>query len=113
MKENNTTKEGIEEVKKLANSYFELVKIRGVKKAAEVSTRATYGLLTLILIKMSLSFFGFALAIYVGELLESYALGFLIIGAVPLLAILVMRIFNRPTLRFFLNFFTHIMTRKQ
>ena len=112
MKENNTTKEGIEEAKKLANSYFELIKLRGVKKVAEVTTRTTYGLLNLILIKMSLSFFGFALAIYVGELLESYPLGFLIVGAFPLVVILLMRIFNRPTLRFFLNFFTRIMTRK-
>lgn len=113
MKEKDTTKDGIDEVKHLANSYFELIKIRGVKKTAEVSTRATYGLLNIILVIMSFSFFGFALAIYIGELLESYAIGFLIVGALPLLAILLMRIFNRQTLSCLLNFFTRIMTKDQ
>jgi hypothetical protein len=113
MRENNTTKEGLEEVKRLAKSYIKLIRVRGVKKTAEVSTRATYSLMTLLLIKMSLSFFGFALAIYLGSLLESYPLGFVIVAAIPLLFALFMQIFNKQTFRFLLDFFTRIMTKDQ
>jgi hypothetical protein len=113
MKENNTTKEGIEEVKHLANSYFELIKVKGVRKTAEIATGATYGLLTVTLIIMCLSFFGFALAIYIGDLLASYALGFLIVGAVPLLSILLMRLLNKQIFNYLLNFFTRIMTKNK
>ncbi|HZH87168.1 MAG TPA: hypothetical protein VFD77_07620 [Brumimicrobium sp.] len=111
MKEDTTTKEGIEEVKRLANSYMELIKVRSVRKTSEVATGATYGLITFILIIMCFSFFGFALAIYIGDLLESQALGFLIVGAVPLLAILIMRLFNKHIFSYLLNFFTRIMTK--
>ncbi|PKR80010.1 hypothetical protein CW751_12360 [Brumimicrobium salinarum] len=111
MRERNTTKKGIDDAKELANSYFELIKVRGIKKTASVFTKVSYNLLNTILLKMGISFFGFALALYLGSLLESYPLGFLIVGAIPFLAILLMRIFNRQTLQALLNFFTRIMTK--
>lgn len=112
MKENNTTKEGIEEVKKLAESYFYLGRVKAVQKTAQLLSRATNGLVNIILIMMGFAFFCFALAIFLGEILESYALGFVIVGALPFLLILLMRIFNRGTLGYLLNYFTRAMTRK-
>lgn len=111
MRENNTTKEGIKEAKLLAESYYNLFRVKTVKKSTEVATRATYSVITVILFIISLSFFGFALAIYLGSLFESYSLGFLTVGAIPLLSILLMRIFNKQTIGWLLNFFTRLMTR--
>ncbi|WP_107037625.1 hypothetical protein [Brumimicrobium mesophilum] len=112
MREKNITKEGIQEVKNLAESYFELGRIKSVQKTSQLLSRATHGLLTVILIMIGMSFFGFALAIYLGGVLDSYSLGFLIVGAIPLLTILLMRIFYKGTLGYLLNFFTRAMTRK-
>ncbi|RYM34693.1 hypothetical protein ERX46_04785 [Brumimicrobium glaciale] len=112
MRENKTTEEGIDEVKRLLKSTLTLLKIKGIKKITGVLANATYGFLKIILIMTGLSFFGFALAIYLGGLLESYTLGFLIVGALPFLAIILMRIFNKYTLRYLLNGFTRIMTKK-
>jgi len=111
MKEDNPTQKGIEEIKHLANSYIELFKVRSTRKSAEVATGVTYGLLTVILIIMCFSFFGFALALFVGDLLASPALGFFIVGGVPLVTIVLMRIFNKNISSYLLNFFTRIMTK--
>ena len=108
----NITEEGIKEVKDLVESYIELGRIKSVKTASQLLSRATYGLIISILIIMGSSFFGFALAIYIGGLLESYALGFVIVGALPLLIIILIRIFYKGTLGYLLNFFTRAMTRK-
>ncbi|PWH86946.1 hypothetical protein [Brumimicrobium oceani] len=109
---NKTTEEGLQEAKKLLESSWALIKVRGIKKVTAVLANATYGFLKIILMMMGLAFFGFALAIYLGGVLESYALGFLIVGAIPFLAILLMRIFNKHTLHYLLNIFTRIMTKK-
>lgn len=111
MKENNPIKTGIKKVKKLVNSYVRLIELRSTKKIAEVTSRVTYGLLTLLLIIMGFSFFSFALALYIGKLLSSLALGFLIVGSLPILIILLISIFKRQALRALLNFFTKIMTK--
>lgn len=112
MREKNITKEGIEEVKKLAESYFDLGRVKTVQKTAQVLSKAAHGLFTIVLILIGFSFFGFALAIYLGSIIGSYALGFVIVGALALLGILLMRIFNKPTMGYLLNFFTRAMTRK-
>lgn len=112
MKENKTTEEGINEAKRLLESNLALLKIRSIKKVTGVLANATYGFLRIILIMTGLSFFGFALAIFLGGLLESYTLGFLIVGAIPFLAVLLMRLFNKHTLSYLLNIFTRIMTKK-
>lgn len=112
MREKNITEEGMQEIKSLADSYLELGKIKGVKKTSQLLSRASHGLVTVILIMIGLSFFGFALAIYIGGLIESYALGFVIVGALPLLTALLMRVFFKGTIGYLLNFFTRAMTRK-
>ena len=111
MKEENTTEDGIKEIKKLGNSYIELFRIKGIKKSADILTKLSYNMLNIALLKMSISFMGFALAIYLGNLFKNYALGFVVVGAVPLLCILLMRIFNKQTLRYFLSTFTRIITK--
>src|SRR5690554_2212230 len=111
MKENNTTQKSNEEVKKLASSYLELFKVKSAKKSAQVATGASYVLLTVILIIMSFTFFGFALAFFIGELLGLIALGFVIVGAIPLVTLLLMRLFNRNITDYLLNFFTRLMTK--
>ncbi|RFC53835.1 hypothetical protein [Brumimicrobium aurantiacum] len=112
MKENNTTKEGIDELKKLVTTYIALFRIRSMKKATEVTTRVAYSLLVTILTMIGISFLGLALAIYLGTLLSSYALGFLIVGMIPIIAIILMRVFKISTFRYLLNFFTRLITNK-
>src|SRR5690554_2375141 len=111
MKEDNPTQKSIEEVKKLASSYLELFKVKSAKKSAQVATGASCGLLTVILIIMSFTFFGFALAFFIGELLGSIALGFVIVGAITLFKHLLMHLINRNITDYLLNFFTRLMTK--
>ena len=112
MRRNNKTEEGIEETKRLLKSTLALIKIRGIKKTTEVMANATFRLTKTTLMITGLSFFCFALAIYLGDVLESYSLGFLMVGALPFLVILLMRIFNKQTIRYLRNTFIRIMTEK-
>ena len=108
----NPFKGGIEEIKRIMNAYFNLIQIRSIKRGAEISSRVTFGLLTIIFILLGATFFCIALALFIGKLMGSYALGFLIIGAVPIIAMLVMQAFKKQTYLRLLNFFTNIMTKK-
>ncbi len=108
----NPFKGGVEEIKRIINAYFNLIRIRSIKRGAEISSRVTFGLLTIIFILLGSTFFCIALALFIGELMNSYALGFLTVGAVPILAMLLMLIFKEQTYRRLLNFFTKIMTKK-
>ena len=112
MENKKTTQKGMEEVKQLANSYFELIKIKSTKKTAKVSARASIGVLYIILILMCLSFLGISLAYFISELVESIPLGFLITGGLPLLILFLLKIFKVSTHRFLLNFFTRIITHE-
>lgn len=105
-------KEGITEVRRLIDSYIDLIKLRTHKRGIEIGSRITYGLFTIALIIIGFTFLCVALALFIGELLGSYSLGFLIAGGVPILTIILMQIFKKGTHHFLLNFFTKITTRK-
>lgn len=99
-------KEGIKEVKHLIETYIDLIRLKGKKSLVEVSSRITFGLLSIVLLSIGFTFFCVALALYIGVLLESFALGFLIVGIVPFLLLFLMQVFKKGTNRILLNFFT-------
>lgn len=105
-------KEGITEVRLLIDSYINLIRLRTHKRGIEIGARITFGLFTIALIIIGFTFLCIALALFLGELFDSYSLGFLIVGAVPILTIILMQIFKKGTHHFLLNFFTKITTRK-
>lgn len=107
----NPIKEGIEEIKNWFNSHIDLLQLQGTKKAVEISAKVSFSLFILIFILLGFSFLSIALALLVGQLLDSYALGFLVIGIIPLLVIGLMVAFKQSTLRLLLDFFTRIFTK--
>lgn len=112
MKIFNPFKQGIEDLKSWLNAHLELIQLKGVKKAVEVSSKVTFSLFILIFMLLGFSFLSIALALFIGQLLDSYALGFLITGAIPLLIIGLMYLFKKSTYGFLLNFFTRIFTKQ-
>lgn len=112
MKIENPIREGVAEIRRIINAYIELIKLKSVKKGAEIGSRITYSVLIIVLIIIGCSFLSIALALYLGQLLGSYPLGFLIVGALPILIMLLMRIFKERAILCLLNFFIKIMTKK-
>ena len=112
MKIFNPFKQGIEDLKNWLNAHLEIIQLKGVKKAVEVSSKVTFSLFILIFMLLGFSFLSIALALFIGQLLDSYALGFLITGAIPLLIIGLMYLFKKSTYGFLLNFFTRIFTKQ-
>lgn len=112
MKIFNPFKQGIEEIKRWINANIELYKIKGIKKTVEVSSKVTFSLIILLFVLLIFSFLSIALALFIGKLLHSYALGFLIVGSIPLLLVLLLSIFKRSFMLVLLNFFTRIIMKE-
>src|SRR5690554_3319956 len=107
MKIFNPFKQGIEDLKNWLNAHLELIQLKGVKKAVEVSSKVTFSLFILIFMLL-----GFSFALFICQILDFYALSFLITGAIPLLIIGLMYLFKKSTYGFLLNFFTRIFTKQ-
>lgn len=104
-------KSGFEEIKRWLELQLDLLKVGGTKKAVEIASKVTFSLLTLLFFLLGFSFLSIALSLWIGELLNSYALGFLIVGAIPIVIVLILVIFKKAVFKFLLNFFTRIITK--
>lgn len=107
----NPIKEGIEEIKKWFDSNVKLIKVTGIRRLVEVAAKLTFSLFLVGLVTVGLLFLGLALSFFFGSLLDSTALGFLIVGGFFLLLMAVMYLLRKVIIVFLLHFFTRIFTK--
>lgn len=107
----NPIKEGINEIKRWFEANIELIKVKGIRKSVQVVAKLTFSLLIISFIMCGLFFIGISLAFYIGSLLDSTALGFLIVGGFYLLLMAVMMLLRKVIIMSLLNFFTRILTK--
>ena len=100
----NNVEEVFASLKAYANSNLTYYKLKALKRVVNACSIAFKVLLCLVLILLSLFFFSIAAATLIGRWLDSYVLGFVIIGGFYLLLAVVaimsgVRIIRRPMLR--------------
>lgn len=91
-------------LKAYAQSNLRYYKLMAIKKIVNACSIAFKVLLCLVLILLALFFFSIAIAALVGRWLDSYFLGFIIVGAFYLILFIIavrfgVRIVRRPMLR--------------
>lgn|SRR5690554_606735 len=102
---------GFDEIKRWLELQVNLLKVKGTIKVVEVASKITFSLLALLLILLGFTFLSIALSLWIGELLNSYPLGFLIVGTAPILLVGIMFLFKKVVFKHLLNFFTKTLTK--
>lgn len=97
------------EVRRIVESYIELVKIRSIKRTSKVLTKIAFIFIAILLILASVPFLGVALALSLGSLLSSNTLGFLLVGGLFFLLLILLFVFRNFVVKILLNFFVRII----
>ncbi|MBL7736968.1 MAG: phage holin family protein [Chitinophagaceae bacterium] len=79
-----------ESVKEYVETYYKLSVLNITEKATNVASAALSGILILFLGLFILLFSGLALAVWLGELLDSRSLGYLIVALIFLLILVIL-----------------------
>lgn len=113
MKIGNPFKRLIDDVKENIDLRIDLAKVQGIKKASHVSTQLTFYIFIILLLCISLFFFGLALAFYFSQLLESNTLGFLLAGGIPFVFLLMMLLFRKSITAKLRDFYVSIISENR
>lgn len=82
-------------VKEYVQTYYKLAVLNVTEKATSVASAALAGFLIMFLGLFILLFSGLALAVWLGELLDNRALGYLIVALIFLLILVVLFLLRR------------------
>jgi hypothetical protein len=81
-----------------ADTFYRLALVNATQKAAHIGSGAVLGIIAAVLGFFCLFFMACALAWWIGNLVESRALGFLITGAFFLLVVVLLFYFRKKTI---------------
>ncbi|HRE50272.1 MAG TPA: phage holin family protein [Flavitalea sp.] len=82
-------------VKEYVQTYYKLAVLNVTEKATSVASAALAGFLIMFLGLFILLFSGLALAVWLGELLDNRALGYLIVALIFLLILIILFLLRR------------------
>lgn len=83
-----------QKAKEYIDTQIELVRLKAIAKSARIVGALVVDIGKLLLGLIIVFFFSLALGFYLGELLGSYALGFLVTGGIFLIFLLLVRVFS-------------------
>ncbi|MDD2242441.1 MAG: hypothetical protein PHW85_04295 [Bacteroidales bacterium] len=107
----DTNDEGLaSSVKEYINMKIDQFTLKGVEDISIVSSKVILILIYVMLGVVILQLIGFALSYFIGELLDSTAMGFLIVGGVFIIAFLAVfllrkKLFTNSIVKMFINMF--------
>ena len=103
------SKDLVEHVTDLLETYSKLVIINAAQKGIDISSSIIFSVTLALLCFLVVSFIGFGLAWWLGNVINSRAGGFFIVGGIYLLSIIILMAMRRKTIFPFLRNF---LTRK-
>jgi uncharacterized membrane protein YbhN (UPF0104 family) len=86
-------------IKELVNVKLDAVKLSVAEKSSRVAANLIAGIIVAIAVTCFIIFFSVALAYFLGVLLDSIWLGFLIVSSIYLLAALIIRLLKEKMIR--------------
>lgn len=89
--------------KEYIDTQIELIRLKAISKASRIIGKLAVDILKLLLVGISVFFICFALALYLGSLLGSYALGFLVTAGIFILFILLLSLASLQVSTFIRN----------
>lgn len=95
----------IQKLKEYVENYADLAYLKLVGRSSKILPGIAIGLITMLFGFFVIFYLSIALACFIGELLDSYALGFAITGLFFFALILLLAIFRRAVKKMFANFF--------
>lgn len=106
MEENKNDKNLIDDVAQLIETYRDLITLRVVEQASLGGSISAVGIIALLFMSCILLFFGLGAAWWVGEMMNNLTYGFLIVGGVYLIVLVVLlataQKFTLPAIRNFI-----------
>lgn len=93
---------------RIIKNYVELTKLKSADKAARIGAKTTIALIHFMLLMIGILFLSVALSIYLSQITHQPFLGFVIVGALYLLGLLIIRIWTKSLYKRFVDFFVKI-----
>ena len=86
----------VQKLKEYVENYTNLAYLKFVKRVSRIMPGMAVGIISLLFVLFVVFYLSMALAFYIGELLDSYALGFAIMGLFFILLIILILILRNP-----------------
>ncbi len=92
-----------QKTKEYVDTQVELIKLKAIAKTSRILGAVILDIMKVILVLIIVFFFSLALGFYLGELLGSYALGFLATGCIFIAILLILRLVEPRLEDMFMN----------
>lgn len=92
-----------QKTKEYVDTQVELIKLKAIAKTSRILGAVILDIMKVILVLIIVFFFSLALGFYLGELLGSYALGFLATGGIFIAILLILRLVEPRLEDMFMN----------
>lgn len=98
----------VQKLKEYVENYVDLAYLKFVGRISKILPGIAVSVISLLFAFFVIFYLSMALAFFIGELLESYALGFAVTGLVFILLIVLVSIFRQAIKKIIANFFIKI-----
>lgn len=106
-----TIKNVIQKLKEYVENHADLAYLKFVARISKILPGMTVSIISLLFAFFVVFYLSMALAFFIGELLNSYALGFALTGAVFILLMILVAIFRNPIKTMIANICVRIFIR--
>lgn len=101
----------VQKLKEYIENYADLAYLKFVGRSSKILPGIAVGVIVLLFAFFVVFYFSMALAFFFGELLNSYAAGFALTGAIFILFILLVALFKKAIKMLIANFFVKILVK--